>query len=149
MAESILGYNILFKATINGVDKIFAGVTTDSLAINPEVKETITKEDRGFKKSKTTGYGYEFSIGGIARINGEGETNTIDIEALREMQVKEEYIDQEWDFVYGTFEEGRQILTGKFKFGPYSEDSNSEDEATWQVACKGTSPFVFAVYGAE
>jgi len=140
--KTVFGYDIILRKTEDDgeggiTEKFFAGTISNSFGISPEVKESLTKADKGFKKPKVVGYQYEFGIEGLVSVKDDGET-TDDLS-------KEDIIDmttdgEEFDFVYGGTESGEKTRTGKLIITNYSESSNSEDEATYSVSCRGTVP---------
>lgn len=134
MAE--LGYNIALK--ING--KTFAGRTQDSLNITPQTKESITKDDAGNKNTKVTGHEITFSCQGLVTLTDEGTTKLTRDDIVEQTLKKDSAA--EVPFAYaassGKTLSGTAVITG------YSEDSNSEDEATYSVDLKSTGAITFA-----
>ena len=66
MGQSINGYDIIFQAVIGEQKKLFAGTKSNNFNLNPKVKESITKEDKGTSNKKITGYEIEFVYGNPA-----------------------------------------------------------------------------------
>ena len=55
MGQSINGYDIIFQAVVGEQKKLFAGTKSNNFNLNPKVKESITKEDKGTSNKKITG----------------------------------------------------------------------------------------------
>ena len=75
MGQSINGYDIIFQAVVGEQKKLFAGTKSNNFNLNPKVKESITKEDKGTSNKKITGYDTEFTVDGVMEIN-EAEEKT-------------------------------------------------------------------------
>ena len=69
MGQSINGYDIIFQAVVGEQKKLFAGTKSNNFNLNPKVKESITKEDKGTSNKKITGYDTEFTVDGVMEIN--------------------------------------------------------------------------------
>ncbi len=141
--KTVFGYNIIFRIEeddgLGGtVEKLIAGTTSNTFTITPEVKETITKEDKGFKKSKVTGYGYEFTAEGLVNISESGDTG----DKLSKSDIISLTISGgEISFVYGGTEAGDKVIKGKVIITGYTENSDSENEATYSINFKGVTEF--------
>lgn len=143
--KTVFGYNILFRIEADDgqggtIEKYFAGTTSNSFNLTPEVKETITKADKGFKKSKVTGYGYEFSADGLVNISEEGDAgDKLSKDDIIQLTTQ----GNELTFIYGGSESGDKVIKGKVIISGYTENSDSENEATYSVTFKGVEEFTF------
>ncbi|MBN2744522.1 MAG: hypothetical protein JXR39_11575 [Marinilabiliaceae bacterium] len=135
MSNTVLGYNILLKATIESVEKKFAGTTSNSFSISAETKDSITKDDVGAKRKVVTGYSWEAGVEGLVTIKDTGETAILDRNDLIEM-VKS---GTEIDVVYGPAGSGAKVQKGKAVITAWSESTDSESEGTYSVTLGGTS----------
>lgn len=131
-----LGYNIALK--ING--KTFAGRTQDSLSITPQTKESITKDDAGNKQTTVTGHEVTFSCQGLVTLTATGQTKLTRDEIVE--QTLKKGSEAEVPFTYAA--SSGKVLSGTAVITGYSEDSNSEDEATYTVDLKCTGDITFA-----
>jgi predicted secreted protein len=136
--KTVFGYNILFRINDGGTEKYLAGTTSNSFSITPEVKDSITKADKGFKKSKVTGYGYEFSAEGLVNMSESGDTSK---DLTKSEIIALTTAGGEIDFTYGGAGSGDEIIKGKVIITGYSENSDSENEATYSVNFRGVSEF--------
>ncbi len=136
MAKRILGYNIVFRAAIEGVEKLFGGTTSNSFDITPKIKDSITKEDLGQTNKSVVGHDTDFSIDGIVEINDEADKSKkldrVDLIALV-------LLGEPIDFVYGETEPGKTVYKGKMLITKYSEKTDSENEATYSVSCSAVT----------
>jgi len=136
--KTAFGYNILFRIDDAGVEKYLAGTTANTFNITPEVKESITKVDKGFKKAKVTGYGYEFSAEGLVMLAEDGDTGD---ELTKADIISLATAGGELNFIYGGDQDGDAVLKGKVIVTGYSENSDSENEATYSVNFRGVEAF--------
>lgn len=137
MANSVLGYNIGIRVVTGGVEKIVVGTTSNTFNINAETKDSITKDDAGFKKKKKTGYGYQFTIEALSMVKDTGETELLDRDDLIDLTIDK---DAEIDFYYGVLKPGSKVRKGKAIVLSFGESTNSEDEGTVSLNCEGVSP---------
>lgn len=134
MGKGINGFEIIFQAEIGGQKKLFAGTTSNTFSINPKVKESITKEDKGTTNKKITGYDTEFTVEGVMEINEEEEKTTrLDVHDIIALVTAGEPV----DYVYGGTAEGDKIYKGKMVITAYSETTDAEGEATYSLTCAG------------
>lgn len=140
MAQSLLGYNILLKATVGSVEKYFAATKSNNFAISPEIKESVTKDDRGVKRKVFTGYSWEMGIEGIVSVKDSGETDVLDKDDLIAMAKAGTLI----EVVYGSTATGSKVQKGTAIITAYSENSEAEEEATYSATLGGMSPLVEA-----
>ena len=112
MGQSINGYDIIFQAVVGEQKKLFAGTKSNNFNLNPKVKESITKEDKGTSNKKITGYDTEFTVDGVMEIN-EAEEKT------------------KRPAPGNTVYKGKMVITG------YSENTDAEGEATYSLNCSG------------
>ena len=123
MGQSINGYDIIFQAVIGEQKKLFAGTKSNNFNLNPKVKESITKEDKGTSNKKITGYDTEFTVDGVMEINeAEEKTKRLDRNDVIDLVMAGDPI----EFVYG-----KMVITG------YSESTDAEGEATYSLNCSG------------
>ncbi len=135
MAE--FGYNIAFKVN----SKTFAGRTQDNLTITPTIKDSITKDDAGAKNNAVTGHEVTFSCQGLVVLSETGVTTKLfrdDIVELALATGDSAIIPFTYKASSGGTLSGNAVITG------YSEDSNSEDEATYSVDLKSSGTITFA-----
>lgn len=132
------GYNILFRIDDGGTERYIAGTTANTFSVTPEVKESLTKADLGFKKAKVTGYGYEFSAEGLVNLSEDGDSGN---ELAKEEIIQLTTAGGELDFVYGGKAEGDKIIKGKVIITGYSENTDSENEATYSINFRGVTSF--------
>lgn len=134
--ESINGYDIIFQAEVGGQKKLFAGTKSNNFSLNPKVKESITKEDRGTSNKKITGYDTEFTVDGVMEINEEAEkTIRLDRNDVIDLVMAGDPL----DFVYGNTAPGNIVYKGKMVITNYSESTDAEGEATYSLNCSGIS----------
>ena len=115
MGQSINGYDIIFQAVIGEQKKLFAGTKSNNFNLNPKVKESITKEDKGTSNKKITGYDTEFTVDGVMEINeAEEKTKRLDRNDVIDLVMAGDPI----EFVYGnpapgnTAYKGKMVITG-------------------------------------
>lgn len=136
MGQAINGYDIIFSAEVGGQKKLFAGTKSNSFSINPKVKESITKEDKGTSNKKITGYDTEFGIEGVIEINEEAEkTKRLDRNDIIDLVMTGDPL----DFAYGDPAPGNTIYKGRMVITAYSESTDAEGEATYSLNCAGIS----------
>lgn len=128
----VIGYNIGMK--IGG--KTILGRTQDDLKITSVIKESITKDDEGVKNSVVTGHEVSFTVAGEVMINN-GVQTSVDRDALLAMSLLTG-TQAEIPFTYACV--GGRTLTGICVITDFSESSNSEDNATYNINCKSTGP---------
>ena len=128
----INGYNIVLKVN----NKLLAGTTSNTFNINPKVKDSLTKEDKGTTRKVVTGYDSDFTVDGVMELNAEEQKATrLDREDIMDMALAGE----EHSFVYGDPATGKVTRTGKFVITGYSENTTAEGEATYSLNCGVTS----------
>lgn len=136
MGQTINGYDIIFQAEVGGQKKLFAGTKSNSFNINPKVKESITKEDKGTSNKKITGYDTEFTVEGVMEINETDEkTKRLDRIDLIDLVTAGDPL----DYAYGNPAPGNTIYKGKMVITSYSESTDAEGEATYSLNCAGIS----------
>jgi predicted secreted protein len=124
----INGYNVVLKVN----EKLIAGTTANTFNINPKVKDSLTKEDKGTTRKVVTGYDSEFSVEGIMELNTEEQKATrLDRDEVIDLTLAGEPI----PFVYGDIETGRTKYTGELIVTSYSESTNADGEATYSINC--------------
>ena len=134
MGKAINGYEVIFAAEISGQKKLFAGTTSNTFNLNPKVKESITKEDKGTTNKKITGYDTEFTVEGVMELNEETEeTARLDVHDVIDLVTAGEPV----DFVYGGSANGDTVYKGKMVITAYSETTDAEGEATYSLTCAG------------
>lgn len=123
------GYNIAFKLN----NKTLAGRTQDDLTITPTTKESITKDDKGAKRSIVIGHEVTFATQGMVEVTAESGLTKLTRDDLIGMALKKGE-DAVIPFVYtcegGNSYSGNCICTG------YTESSNAEDTASWTMNFK-------------
>ena len=114
-------------------DKTLAGETQTDLNISATEKTSLTKADKGNAKTLVTGHEVTFAVNGVMEINSDGETTSLDSDALLEQSLKngEEAI---VPFVYNRGD-GKNY-TGNIVITSYSESTNAEGEATYSLNVK-------------
>lgn len=124
-----LGYNFFMKIQ----DKTLAGETQTDLNISATEKTSLTKADKGNAKTQVTGHEVTFAVNGVMEINGEGETTSLDSDALLEQSLKngEQAI---VPFVYNRGD--GKSYTGNMVITSYGESTNAEGEATYSLNVK-------------
>jgi hypothetical protein len=138
--KTVLGYNLMFRAVEDDgaggtIERLFAGTTSNTFTITPDVKESITKANKGFKTRKVTGYQYEFSAEGLVMVAEDGDTgDEITKDDLIDFIINKTSL----DFVYGGDQVGDVVRKGKVIITGYTENSDSENEATYSVNFAGT-----------
>jgi len=125
----IKGYDLRFK--LGG--KKCAGATSGSFKITPEVKESKIKDDKGKTSREVVGYGNSFSINGTVMLNEDGDSESMDLKDLR-AAVK---LGAPIPFVYGGVNVGDATESGTMIITDYSEDTDSENYATYTLSCTG------------
>jgi predicted secreted protein len=146
MGQGINGFDIVFTAMVAGTKKLFAGTKTNSFNINPRVKESITKEDRGTTNKKITGYDTEFGVEGVMEINSEEEkTKRVDREDIIDLVTAGEPL----EYVYGDATPGNTVRKGKMVITAYSESTDAEGEATYSLSCAGITKMTKELIPAE
>jgi predicted secreted protein len=131
------GYNIAFKVN----NKTFAGRTQDNLTITPTIKESITKDDAGAKNNSVTGHEVTFSCQGLVVVSETGATTKLMRDDIVELALaKGDSAKVPFSYQAGS---GSTPLTGNAVITNYSEDSNSEDEATYTVDLRSTGEVTF------
>ena len=126
MGQSINGYDIIFQAVVGEQKKLFAGTKSNNFNLNPKVKESITKEDKGTSNKKITGYDTEFTVDGVMEINeAEEKTKRLD---------RNDVIDL---VMAGDPTPGHTAYKGKMVIPGYSESTDAEGEATYSLNCSG------------
>ena len=134
MGQSINGYDIIFQAVIGEQKKLFAGTKSNNFNLNPKVKESITKEDKGTSNKKITGYDTEFTVDGVMEINeAEEKTKRLDRNDVIDWVMAGDPI----EFVYGNPAPGNTAYKGKMVITGYSESTDAEGEATYSLNCSG------------
>ena len=114
------GYNVYL--TKNG--STFVGVTNDELSIEPNTKESTTKDTPGVKKKRVTSHVANFTVSGILDITDdtEGRLNNDAIMALA-------MDDAPFTIVYnrgnGANYTGTAIITGYTESSPADPDNDS------------------------
>lgn len=136
MAEKMLGYNIVFRAKIGEVEKLFGGTTSNSFDITPKIKDSITKEDKGQTNKSVTGHDTEFSVDGICEINAEAD-KTVKLDRIDVIGLT--LAGDPIDFVYGETTPGKTVYKGKMLITKYSEKTDSENEATYSLSCSAVT----------
>jgi len=138
MAKVLLGYNIGIRI-IDGEDvKIVVGTTSNNFSISPELKERITKDDKGFKRSTKTGNAYEFTVEALSQIKDTGETEIMDRDDIIDLALAIGE-DAEFEFYYGPIAPGSKVRKGKAIISNFSEASDSENDATMSISCTGVT----------
>lgn len=132
MAASVLGYNILVKAA----DKKFAGTTSNTFGITPEMKDSITKDDAGVKRSVFTGYTWEAQVEGLIMLKTVGETTIYDRNDIIDLVKAGTIV----EVTYGPATVGSKVQTGNAIISAFSESTDSENEGTFSITLKGTGP---------
>lgn len=129
MANHVLGYNVLFK--VGG--KVFAGTTSDTLNVNPTVKDSITKDNQGSKEYSVVGNEVQLDFAGLCVASlGTGETTTKRIDALDLALVTGSDAVLAVTYVSATGD----TYTGSGVITSYKEESGAEDNATYSGSCK-------------
>ena len=139
-----MGYNIALK--LGSSNKTLIGRTQEDRTVTPTVKESITKDDAGQKRSSVTGHEVTFKVSGLMVFDSATTgTTQLDSDELLEHSLKtgsEAEIDaQYYRSASGEAYSGKVIMTG------YSESSNSEDEATYSADFKVTGAFTKVTNG--
>lgn len=141
MADTILGYNIVIKILVDdGADGItekkFLGITSNTFGIEPKTKESITKDDEGFTRTRVTGYNYNFGAEGLIMVKEDGGPD----EEMDRDDIMDQVIEgTEFEFIYGPKSEGAKNRKGKAVITNFQESTNSEDEGTFTLSARGTS----------
>lgn len=135
MAQDVNGYDIVFSVLSGEQKKIFAGTKSNSFNINPKVKESLTKEDRGTTRKRVIGYDTDFSIDGVMQVAEDLETTKVDRIDIIKMVTD----GAEFEFVYGSDTKGDTCYKGKMIITAYSETTDAEGEATYSLSCQGTT----------
>lgn len=136
MGQEINGFDIVFRAVVDGQKKLFAGTKSNTFNINPKVKESITKENKGTSSKKIVGYDTEFSVDGVMEINEKEETTKrLDRDGVIDLVIAGNPL----DYTYGNLGVGNTIRKGKMVITSYSESTDAEGEATYSLSCAGIS----------
>jgi len=138
MAKVLLGYNIGIRVIDGLSEKLVVGTTANNFSISPQLKERITKDDNGFKRSTKTGYNYEFSIEALSQVKETGETEIMDRADIIALALALGD-DAEFEFFYGPLEAGSAVKKGKAIISNFSEASDSENDATLSISCTGVT----------
>lgn len=141
MAKSVLGYNIGIRIIDGSDEKFFVGTTSNTFSIEPQMKESITKDDKGSKRSKKTGYTFNFSVEALSMVNEAGDLDTLDRDDIIDLALATEDA-AEIEFYYGPLAPGSKVRKGKAVMGTFSESSDSENEATLSINFTGTGTLV-------
>ena len=64
------GYNVYLTTS----SKTFVGVTSDELSVEPETKESITKDSAGVKSKRVTGHVFNFTVNGVLDVTDDENT---------------------------------------------------------------------------
>lgn len=64
------GYNVYLQTT----NKTFVGVTSDELSVEPNTKESTTKDDAGVKNKRITSHVYNFTVNGLLDVTDDTST---------------------------------------------------------------------------
>lgn len=121
----VLGYNFLFK--FNG--KRIAGVTQDDIDIQPELKESITKDDQGATQYEVVGHSIDITVAGMIDLDSSdtSKLHANDLIALGLATGSSSKV----PFVY-TRGSG-QAYHGTAAVNGYSESTNAEDYGTFSI----------------
>lgn len=138
MAKVLLGYNIGIRVIDGATESIVVGTTSNNLSISPKLKERITKDDNGFKRSTKTGYNYEFTVEALSQIKDTGETEVMDRDDIIDLALALGDA-AEFEFYYGPIEPGSAVKKGKAIISNFSEASDSENDATISISCTGVT----------
>ena len=133
-----MGYNIALK--LGSSNKTLIGRTQEDLTVTPTVKESITKDDAGQKRSSVTGHEVTFKVSGLMVFDSATTgTTQLDSDEILEQSLKTGS-EAEMDCQYYRSSSG-EAYTGKVIMTGYSESSNAEDEATYTADLKVTGAF--------
>jgi predicted secreted protein len=133
----MFGYNITFK--VNG--KTLVGRTKDTLSIDAKTKDSITKDDKGQTNHAVTGHDVKFSAAGLVDVTT-GDATKLNNDEIMELALKvgdDALIPIQYIKANGATYGGTAIITG------YSEDSDSEADATYSLNMQITGSFTKVV----
>lgn len=128
--SKVLGYNI--KLAING--KIVIGRTSEKLEITAKVKESLTKDDNGSAQQSVVGHDAKFTIGALVDVGTNSDTTKMTRDDVIDL-VLATGPSAVIPFVY-TVTGATKTLYGNLIIENYSEDSDSESEASLNIGCR-------------
>ena len=114
------GFNVYLTTS----SKTFVGVTSDELSVEPNTKESITKDDAGVKTKKVTSHAFNFTVSGIFDVTD--DTNTrLNNDAIFALAMAKTPISIVYERGNGTNYSGTGIISGYTESTPASPDDDS------------------------
>lgn len=114
------GFNVYLKTS----NKTFVGVTSDELSVEPNVKESTTKDDAGVKNKRVTSHAFNFSVSGIYDVTDTTATR-LNNDAIIAMAYSDDPISIVYERGNGVNYSGTAIITGYTETTPADPDEDS------------------------
>ena len=134
-----------YKITLKVGDRIFAGMTENTLSIKPNFEEIYLKENEGDAVEEFVDYDTEMGVSAMTYEKETGEAVThYDFTELRAAAGTGSVL----SFVHGEMSAGEAIASGNCKITEYSETAGStKNAASWSLKIKAVKgSVVFGTY---
>lgn len=114
------GYNVYLQTT----NKTFVGVTSDELSVEPNTKESTTKDDAGVKNKRITSHVYNFTVNGLLDVTDDTSTR-LNNDAIIALVMAKTPISIIYERGNGLNYSGTATITGYTESTPADPDDDS------------------------
>lgn len=118
------GFNVYLTTS----NKTFVGVTSDELSVEPNTKESITKDESGVKTKKVTSHVYNFTVGGILDVTDD-MSSRLNNDAIFALAMAKAPVSIVYHRGNGANYSGTGIITGYTETTP----ANPDDDSTYSL----------------
>ncbi len=114
------GFNVYLTTS----NKTFVGVTSDELSVEPNTKESITKDSGGVKSKRVTGHVFNFTVGGIFDVTDD-TSSRLNNDAIFAMAMAKTPVNIVYERGNGVNYSGSGIIAGYTETTPADPDEDS------------------------
>lgn len=114
------GYNVYLTTS----SKTFVGVTSDELSVEPNIKESITKDDDGVKTKSVTSHVFNFTVNGLVDVTDDTAT-LLNSDAIIALALANNKVSIVYSRGNGKNYSGTAVITGYTETTPASPDEDS------------------------
>lgn len=114
------GFNVYLTTS----NKTFVGVTSDELSVEPNTKESISKDDAGVKTKKVTSHVYNFTVNGLFDVT-DSTSSRLNNDAIFALAMAKTPVSIVYNRGNGANYSGTGIITGYTESTPADPDEDS------------------------